>query len=89
MTEGAGKIYTDEELNEMFNTAFLPILQEISKRQKEREKNGDEFIAFKVDLSFLFPHQDATIQFEELASVTFQLTPQIAGPIPENDETNS
>ena len=88
MSEEENPIYTKEELLEMFDTTFLPLLQQFAKRQKKAEKNGDEFVAYKVELSFLFPEQEPVIKFEELSGISFQMTPQVLSPKDKDDEIN-
>lgn len=86
------KPFTPEEISEMFNSAFLPLLQKIAKRKKIEDEKGDEYIGYQVLLRFVFPEQEEEIKLEKLEHLDFKLSPLIKGPpeeIEKKDEKDS
>ena len=80
--------FTPEEIAEMFNSSFLPMLQTITKRKKIADEKGDEYIGYQVYLRFRFPEQEEEIKFDKLQELDFRLSPQVNTPPEEKEEKN-
>lgn len=69
------QIFNQQEIEEMFNVSFLPMIHEFSKRTKEKRAE-DDIKMFRIFLDFNFIPQEKTLQFSDIEkAVNMQLQP--------------
>ena len=68
------KIYAPEEIHEMFNTCFLPKLQEFAKRTKKEMFPDEEIACFQALMFLEFSDLDSPLTYESISTkVNLQL----------------
>lgn len=73
--------FKDEELDEMFNVSFLPMLQEFGRRAKETRCEGKEIAYFNVQMHLQFSDLENTLTYSGVKDkITLHLQ-----PVPQED----
>ena len=70
------KIFSPEEIHEMFNTCFLPKLQQFAQRAKKESFPDEEIAFFQAQLFLEFSDLEAPLTYESMpGKVHMQLQP--------------
>lgn len=73
--------FKDEELDEMFNVSFLPMLQEFARRAKEKRCSGKDIAFFNVQMHLQFSELEKPITYGNVKDkITLHLR-----PVPQED----
>lgn len=64
MSQSEKKVFEKEELYEMFNTSFLPKLQEFGRRVKKEHYADKDLQFFEVNLRMQFSELDTPLTFQ-------------------------
>jgi hypothetical protein len=64
MSEKSHHIFKESDVDEMFNTAFLPKLQEFAKRSLEHRESEEEVKFFHVNLMLQFSELDEPLTYQ-------------------------
>jgi hypothetical protein len=76
VTQEKEKIFSDEEIHEMFDTSFLPKLQEFAKRSKEKLFKDKSPIYFHAQMKLQFSDLEIPLTYESIKDKTdLQLLP--------------
>ena len=77
MSEEKQKYFEQEELNQMFNEAFLPKIQEIAKRVQEDKYKEEDLYFFELSLRMRFKDLENPLTIEGIESENWamKLTP--------------
>ncbi len=81
------KIYSPEEIHEMFNSGFLPILQKFAKRTKKERFPAEEIACFQCRLILEFSDLEAPLTYESImGQVNLQLQPVLQKDVDKQKE---
>lgn len=60
------QIYTDEEVVKMFDTEFLPTIQELARRCKKIKYQDVDIKLWEVKMNLQFSNLDKTLRYEDI-----------------------
>jgi len=70
VTQEKEKIFSEEEIHEMFDTSFLPKLQEFAKRAKDKLYKEKVPVYFHVQMKLKFSDLDSSLTYESIKADT-------------------
>lgn len=76
------KIHSPEEIHEMFNPSFLPLLQEFARRVKKERFPDEKIACFQARMFLEFSDLEAPLTYESLGKkVNLQLQPVLQSDV--------